>query len=497
MKVLIAAAMALLVILTGLTISAGVFVVTTSQAADCGLPPVPTASGTGATGGTRGPGSAVGSGETGGCGTEIVAGAAVTFGTLNLLGAGHTDTKPGGGKDRHGFAGWAERLPGAMSALEGAGVSIAALQEVHPPQAAAIAREYTQRWAMFPADGPTQNKIVWDPEKWTATDQRLIQIPYFGGALTAIPLVQLTSTTSGLHQWVLGLHNPADTHGSAARYRTAALRIELDTARAIAATGDPIVVLGDFNDAHDTGTRAQSSHCVLTPTLTNAFGAGGGAGDTTPCRPPAADAAVDHIYGANLTWSDAHVDHTTETTKTTDHPLVTATAASTGILGCDPRPPGVRPASADSTCGPVVYPVPVAYIGNDAHNWHDNGSHWGSWHTGTDFAAPCGTPVLAAHAGTIEIDTTQPWAGPTLVKVVTGPSSLATWYAHMQQLTVSRGQRVQAGQQIGYIGEEGNAFGCHLHFEVHLRNGTIYGPDNVDPSLWLLERATTTSGRVE
>jgi murein DD-endopeptidase MepM/ murein hydrolase activator NlpD len=98
--------------------------------------------------------------------------------------------------------------------------------------------------------------------------------------------------------------------------------------------------------------------------------------------------------------------------------------------------------------------------------------------------------VYAAHAGTIEIDTTEAWAGPWLVKVSTGPGELTTWYAHLQSLDVSRGQKVTAGDKIGDIGARGNATGCHLHFEVHLENGSIYGPDNVDPSTWLAQHAT-------
>ncbi len=147
-----------------------------------------------------------------------------------------------------------------------------------------------------------------------------------------------------------------------------------------------------------------------------------------------------------------------------------------------------------ASCSEIVYPVPAAYVGNDAHNWHSQGSSWDSWHTGTDFGAPCGTPVYAAHSGTVEIDTTQSWAGPTLVKVSPGANSLTTWYAHMQQVTVSRGETVQAGQQIGMVGDEGNSHGCHLHFEVHLENGSIYGPDNVDPSQWLAENASPNGG---
>ena len=527
--------------------------------------------------------------------------APITIGTLNILGAGHTS----GPDARKGFDSWQARLPGAMSALEDAGVTIAALQEVHGPQADALASRYSQQWGMYPSSGPTQNKVIWDLNEWTATDQRLVDIPYFGGKNVGMPLVQLTSTTTGQAIWVWSIHNPANTHGNAAGHRAEALRRQLDTLDDLAATGIPTVIGGDFNDG---GDGQNASHCVLTPTLTNAFG-----GSSAPCRQPKKDAPIDHLYGANLTWASARVENSTQSQKISDHPLVVATTAGSSagcavatntnynlgqvkpqltqlvnVLGpmfdiktvggyrdsaTDPnghpaglaadfmvpltsagraqgqaladyakqhasefgidyiiwyqqiwstsragegwRPmddrgsatenhrdhvhinvkPGatVSPISSGgetANCSEIVYPVPAAYVGNDAHNWHSQGSAWDSWHTGTDFGAPCGTPVYAAHSGTVEIDTTQSWAGPTLVKVSTGANSLTTWYAHMQQVTISRGETVQAGQQIGMVGDEGNSRGCHLHFEVHLENGSIYGPDNVDPSQWLAENAS-------
>ncbi|MGL5823398.1 MAG: peptidoglycan DD-metalloendopeptidase family protein [Nocardioides sp.] len=146
--------------------------------------------------------------------------------------------------------------------------------------------------------------------------------------------------------------------------------------------------------------------------------------------------------------------------------------------------------SGGGGCGAVVYPVGAEYVGADRRNWRAAGGSWSSWHTGTDFSTPCGVPVYAAHAGTVEIDTTQSWAGPHLVKISTGPGALATWYAHLAAVTVSRGQHVEAGDPIGLVGDQGNATGCHLHFEVHLKDGPIYGPDNTDPSVWLAESAT-------
>lgn len=171
-----------------------------------------------------------------------------------------------------------------------------------------------------------------------------------------------------------------------------------------------------------------------------------------------------------------------------DLPAVGDQAAALG--GCATQDALDTSGTAAGVTGDVTYPVPAAYIGADRHNWHNQGSRWGSWHTGTDFSAPCGTPVYAAHGGTVEVDTTQSWSGPWLVKVSTGPKHLTTWYAHMQRLTVARGQAVKPGQQIGVVGSEGNSSGCHLHFEVHKKNGSIYGPDNVDPSTWLRQNAS-------
>jgi murein DD-endopeptidase MepM/ murein hydrolase activator NlpD len=159
--------------------------------------------------------------------------------------------------------------------------------------------------------------------------------------------------------------------------------------------------------------------------------------------------------------------------------------------------------TADPTCGDrapdapggVGYPVPQVFIGSDQRNWGGSGIHWNSWHTGTDFSVPCGTPVLAANPGRIEIDTSQSWAGRWLVKIVTGTSSVATWYAHMQQIDVSAGQAVRSGQKIGRAGALGNATGCHLHFEVHLKNGSIYGPDNANPSHWLQQTTSRDSSQ--
>lgn len=135
--------------------------------------------------------------------------------------------------------------------------------------------------------------------------------------------------------------------------------------------------------------------------------------------------------------------------------------------------------------GAVVRPLPADSGYVDQHNFGRSGGRWSKYHTGNDYSVACGTKVLAVHAGTVEFDESQAsWAGGNFVRISTGPGKLATWYAHMSSRTVQEGDRVTPGQQIGTVGSEGNSTGCHLHFEVHPRGGSIY-EDPVDPVAWL------------
>jgi endonuclease/exonuclease/phosphatase family metal-dependent hydrolase len=144
----------------------------------------------------------------------------------------------------------------------------------------------------------------------------------------------------------------------------------------------------------------------------------------------------------------------------------------------------IMPASA--TGGSVVFPLRADSGYVNQNNYGQHGGAWSSFHTGNDYSVACGTPVLAATSGTIQFDSSQAsWAGPNFVQISTGrPGTLATWYAHMQTRTVSAGQTVTAGQQIGTVGNLGNSRGCHLHFEVYPKGGRIYD-DPIDPVAWL------------
>ena len=97
-------------------------------------------------------------------------------------------------------------------------------------------------------------------------------------------------------------------------------------------------------------------------------------------------------------------------------------------------------------------------------------------HRGTDIPAPEGTPILAAHSGTIIISGwNDSYGNQVLLDNGTG---LSTRYAHMTQTTVTAGEAVTAGQVIGYVGSTGDSTGNHLHFEV-LQSGIRIDPLDV------------------
>ncbi len=95
-------------------------------------------------------------------------------------------------------------------------------------------------------------------------------------------------------------------------------------------------------------------------------------------------------------------------------------------------------------------------------------------HKGNDYAAPEGTPIYAAAAGTV---ISAGYAGEAGYRVVINHGNgLVTRYMHMyKQPLVKAGQKVQKGQHIGGVGSTGRSTGNHLHFQVE-ENGTPVNP---------------------
>ena len=85
-------------------------------------------------------------------------------------------------------------------------------------------------------------------------------------------------------------------------------------------------------------------------------------------------------------------------------------------------------------------------------------------HTGLDFQADPGTPILAAAGGVVVAQEFHPAYG-NMVEVDHG-NDLVTRYAHASRLLVKKGDLVKRGQKIADVGTTGRSTGPHLHFEV-------------------------------
>ncbi|MFF3793212.1 peptidoglycan DD-metalloendopeptidase family protein [Streptomyces sp. NPDC001981] len=156
-------------------------------------------------------------------------------------------------------------------------------------------------------------------------------------------------------------------------------------------------------------------------------------------------------------------------------------AAATGTTQAAPAPSkapvATKPPAAQSSSSGYVPPVP----GKHTTNYRASGANWSSGsHTGIDFPVATGTSVKAITSGTV---VTAGWGGAygneVVVKHADGHYSQ---YGHLSALSVSVGQTVSTGQQIGLSGATGNVTGPHLHFEV--RTGPAYGSD-IDPVAFL------------
>ncbi len=101
-------------------------------------------------------------------------------------------------------------------------------------------------------------------------------------------------------------------------------------------------------------------------------------------------------------------------------------------------------------------PAPAAHLSQGVHGWN-----------GVDLAGPQGSPINAAAAGTVIVSRVGGWnGGYGNYVVIDHGNGVQTLYAHMSTDTVSVGETVARGQNIGTIGNTGQATGYHLHFEV-------------------------------
>ena len=92
-------------------------------------------------------------------------------------------------------------------------------------------------------------------------------------------------------------------------------------------------------------------------------------------------------------------------------------------------------------------------------------------HAGIDFGAAWGSPIYAVSDGMVSYAGRHGGHGNYVRLSHSG--GLGTGYAHMSRIAVSAGERVRAGQVIGYVGSTGLSTGPHLHYELYQGGRTV------------------------
>ncbi|MEU4294481.1 M23 family metallopeptidase [Kribbella sp. NPDC026596] len=142
------------------------------------------------------------------------------------------------------------------------------------------------------------------------------------------------------------------------------------------------------------------------------------------------------------------------------------------------RPP--RKIPDNSGDGRLSYPVSSYITSPYGMRFHPVLHYW-KLHDGTDFRAPCGTPIRAAADGVVTDKYYNGGYGNRLFVShgVMDGSSITTVYNHLSRYKAHVGERVSKGEIIGYAGTTGYSTGCHLHFMVY-QDGNV-----VNPMKWL------------
>ncbi|MEU8678671.1 peptidoglycan DD-metalloendopeptidase family protein [Streptomyces sp. NPDC048560] len=136
--------------------------------------------------------------------------------------------------------------------------------------------------------------------------------------------------------------------------------------------------------------------------------------------------------------------------------------------------PGTPASGGKPVASPVPgHPVSFPFYAKGPYAWKPEPDGVGR-HTGQDFAAPAGAPVVAVRSGSIAWSNGKGGAYGNWVGLLADNRHVYT-YCHLSTMQVKTGQKVRAGQQLGKVGSTGNSSGPHLHFEMSKGSTWSYG----------------------
>ncbi|MDO7880892.1 M23 family metallopeptidase [Salinibacterium soli] len=140
-----------------------------------------------------------------------------------------------------------------------------------------------------------------------------------------------------------------------------------------------------------------------------------------------------------------------------------------------------------ATFGAIRWPFPYAVTITDRFGPRPIEVSGSPFHNGIDFTPGEGTPIYAIADGVVTAHAEDQWGfgNHVIIQHNIPGQNVETLYAHMQYGTspLVVGQEIKVGDFIGLVGDTGNSYGAHLHFEVHIDKVPV------DPFAWLTANA--------
>ncbi|HEX6148593.1 cutinase family protein [Nocardioides sp.] len=234
-----------------------------------------------------------------------------TLVSFNVLGSNHTSPR----KDAGEFSPARIRSEWSIDHLRSVRAGIVGFQELQRDQLGWFTQGAGSRYAVWPGDSQggrgLQTTIAWRRDVWRRVAQDLVPIPFIAQT-RYMPLVQLQHRATGRKIWVMNIHNAPQDHQS---QRNTAVRREIKRLKRVVGRGQPVFLLGDFNER-------QRAFCEITGKL-GLVAPRGGSYSGGRCYPPSGKLRVDWIYGSkDVAFSRYREDRTPLVKLMTDHAVL-------------------------------------------------------------------------------------------------------------------------------------------------------------------------------
>lgn len=143
--------------------------------------------------------------------------------------------------------------------------------------------------------------------------------------------------------------------------------------------------------------------------------------------------------------------------------------------------------SFTATSGAIRWPFPYSVPTTDGFGPRPEWVSGTAFHNGVDFTPGNGTPIYAIADGVVAVHLEDQWGfgNHVIIQHDIPGQNVESLYAHMQtgSSALKVGDAIKVGDFIGLVGDTGNSYGAHLHFEIHIDKVPV------DPFAWLTANA--------